>query len=72
MNKPLAFLALIFLIGGIGLGIVALATNNWSEKDDSSIGFFQTCHKHQQFDYTICTNNLDEFHRKEYKDDSES
>ena len=39
MNKPLAVLALIFLIGGIGLGIVALATSNWSEKDDSSIGF---------------------------------
>ena len=74
MNKPLAFLALIFLIGGIGLGIVALATSNWSEKDEASIGFFQRCFRstYRTVPETFCTNNLDKDHRDEFKDDSES
>ena len=74
MNKPLAFLALIFLIGGISLGIVALATSNWSEKDEGSIGFFQTCFRNtfRSTLETFCTNNLDKEHRDEFKDDRES
>ena len=54
MNKPLTFTALIFFTAGVGLGMIALVTNHWSEKDDSmSIGLFQTCRK------DCCTNNLD-------------
>ena len=54
MNKPLTFTALIFFTAGVGLGMIALVTNHWSEKDDSvSIGLFQTCHE------DCCTNNLD-------------
>ena len=53
MNKPLTFTALIFFTAGVGLGMIALVTNHWSEKDDSmSIGLFQTCSK------GCCTNNL--------------
>lgn len=73
MNKALAIFALLFLMASIGLGIVALATSNWMEKDDNSMGFFQSCEKENDpiRDKNIikCTNNLDDDHVKEYEDD---
>ena len=69
MNKPLAFIALIFLTIGVGLGMIALVTNHWSENEESqSMGLFQTCRK----DGVICcTNNLDLDHREIFKKNSE-
>ena len=63
MNKPLTFTALIFFTAGVGLGMIALVTNHWSEKDDSmSIGLFQTCRPNDGV--ICCTNNLDIDHLK--------
>ena len=69
MNKPLGFLALIFMIGGLCLGIVALATNHWAEKDDHSMGLFESCEKHTGYKGVWCSSNLDDDHRDKYKDD---
>ena len=70
MNKALGFLALIFIIGGLGLGIVALATNNWAEKGDHTAGFFQTCLRYP-ITGVLCSNNLDDDHKDAFKDDGE-
>ena len=69
MNKIFTFIALIFLTAGVGLGMIALVTNHWSEKDDTrSIGLFQTCRKNGVI---CCTNNLDIDHRKIFKKNGE-
>ena len=74
MNKALGYLALFFILGGLCLGIVALATNNWAENGDQTKGLFQSCRKHScqndsGYKEVLCSNNLDDDHKDEYKDD---
>lgn len=68
MNKVLGYLGLIFLLAGLGLGIVSFASNSWGEVGDNSKGFFQKCSRIGS--EILCSNNFDEDHRDDYIENS--
>ena len=54
--------AVVFLVVGVGAGIVSLATSHWTEDPENRhYGLFQTC-KEWNFKYfqpVLCYNNLE-------------
>ena len=56
------FIATLFVICAVGLGVAALATSHWQEVKNSPgihYGLFQTCSKFPGQVLVLCANNLE-------------
>ncbi len=55
------FVAVVFLVVGVGAGVVSLATSHWQEMNDINghQGLFQTCKEFPLKMMVLCYNNLE-------------